>query len=41
MHLQQKGLARAPRDVLPIPLKGITNLRLLYSVMKERDTKNL
>jgi hypothetical protein len=40
MQLQQKDFARAPRDLLPIPLKGITNQSLLYSGIKERDTKN-
>jgi hypothetical protein len=29
MQLQQKDFARAPRDLLQIPLKGITNRSLL------------
>lgn len=41
MHLQQRDLARAPRDVLPIPLKGTTDPRLHLTGIKGQDTKNL
>ena len=35
IHLQQRGFARAPRDLSLIPLKGITIQSLFYSSIKE------